>query len=59
MTVEEHVHVCIDEDGTPVRAYHEAEYQRARDAVNSTSHRDEDIVDVRLDVPLYEVDDDE
>jgi hypothetical protein len=56
VTVEEHVHVCVDEDGTPVRAYHEDEYQRARDAVASTSYRDEDIVDVRLDVPLYEVD---
>ena len=55
----DYVHVCLDEDGHPVRAYHESEYQRARDAVNSDSYRDEDIVDLRLDVPLYEVDDGE
>jgi hypothetical protein len=54
MTVEEHVHVCLDEDGNPVRVYHHEEINRAKAAVESESYRDQDIVDVRLDVPLYE-----
>jgi len=55
VTVETHVHVGLDEDGDPVRAFRTLEM--ARHAVESESYNHAEIVDYWPDVPLTEVDD--
>lgn len=52
MTVEDHLHVGLDEDGEPVRLFHEL--ADARRAVDSDDYVDEEIVDYWPDVPLEE-----
>lgn len=52
MTVDEHIFVCVDEWGVPIKAFRDRE--AAWDAVASDSYSNEEIVDVHPDVPLME-----
>lgn len=52
MTVEDHLHLGLNEDGEPVRLFHEL--ADARRAVDSDDYVDEEIVDYWPDVPLEE-----
>jgi len=49
-TVVNHMAVCLDDDGEPVRAYDSI--TDAREAVESDDYRDEDIADYVPDVPV-------
>jgi hypothetical protein len=48
--IADHVHIGLDEDGDPVRVYHEV--TDAREAVESDAYRHEDVADYWPDVPL-------
>lgn len=57
MTVETHIYVVLNENGNPVRAYHDRD--AAWEAVETDSYLTEDCVQVWPDIPLMEEVDDE